>query len=1029
MSKSIKLNVDVSTNNANREIKNLQKNIDNLQGKSSKINKSGYGGRTDKDTEDSASKYGNPDFENIFDDFEKTTKSFERTVGEFSKTIRALRNTFAENKTEKTTQSSEDKTPKPKNDKKSDEKDFMSKIAGTIAKIGAVGFGVNYLRNGAIKAAGYENQAMDIYARTGQFGSDFNQGRTNAYKVGIKYGYGMQETMAMQDSLMNYSGFKDQESLNKDTSAVMKYSKVYGADSEAVSSMFGDLSKRGAYGQGQAEEFTNLLASSIKANGMQGREDEQLRALSQISNYLLSGKVNVTSDDFKNIAGIQATLASLNPSLRGEKGAELIQASKDVFNTQDEMDLRLFGYGTELTGFKGRMEAQRRLEKFKAGDPEATETLKKYANMYFPDRGIYGDTFSGYFHDKLGKTFEESDALIELLRRGKTINVDGKTGAKDQEDKLNNITNSKAYTQQQYEINKDNAQATMGNGLNNITQFPKRAFNGLGSPLQAVTDFGTKTAGTMYLGNQIPKLFSKISKAKTPKNVFGGFGKFGGKVKGIGGKISNKLGLITAIGYGTKAGYHLLNGENDRAAETAGEGAGVLGGGVAGAKAGAALGTVISPGLGTAVGGVLGGVAGGALGGFGGKKLGKGIFNLLGGSNLNTVEAKEVKIRDKEGQLLEHKERLLKKEEDIFNGILNGGNLNKVTPSNELNIKIDDKKEKPNQAIGSLNIAQQAHEDAINAVRDKISGGSRLSQALGDDFLGKVSAQYEVGGKNGGAISRIKGDYGGASYGLPQFSTTTGSADKFRKNAIDNSKFAEFFKGAGKAGTSSFDEAWKKAYESDPSGFNSLQQGFVYTGTVKPFINKVKNKKGVDLESSRALQELAFSTAIQFGGGSLGLKALGNIENGMSEEDIIKESFAAKRNNIDSFFKSSSRGLRNSLKSNRFKQEEQTLLGMVGQAPIPGYAVGAERITKDQLAFLHKDEAVLNKHDARQYREGTGTSVTAHSQSINVNLSVSGSNSDRELVEKMKVIMMQVMKNIPNVQAVNLSKGYTRVPN
>lgn len=193
--------------------------------------------------------------------------------------------------------------------------------------------------------------------------------------------------------------------------------------------------------------------------------------------------------------------------------------------------------------------------------------------------------------------------------------------------------------------------------------------------------------------------------------------------------------------------------------------------------------------------------------------------------------------------------------------------------------------------------------------------------------LGFVSAKYEVGGWNPGRVSSGSGDYGGISYGIPQFSTTTGSADDFASYLKQASpEMGSYFDGK-KAGTEAFSQAWKTVSEKYGDSFGNLQTKYAYDHYVAPLAKKAKEKTGVDYTSSPALMELLYSTAIQFGGGSLGLSALGNVSPDMSERDIINASYDNKIANYKNYFKSSSANVQESVK-NRFQKEREDVLAL-----------------------------------------------------------------------------------------------------
>lgn len=192
--------------------------------------------------------------------------------------------------------------------------------------------------------------------------------------------------------------------------------------------------------------------------------------------------------------------------------------------------------------------------------------------------------------------------------------------------------------------------------------------------------------------------------------------------------------------------------------------------------------------------------------------------------------------------------------------------------------------------------------------------------------VGFVSVKYEGGSP--GRVSTVKGDYGGTSYGMSMFTTNTGGADSFvkwLKNA--NPQIGKYF-GNSKAGTNEFTNAWKKAAADYGESFGSLQTQYTYNNLVQPLINRAKKATGIDYSATPALRELAYSTAVQFGGGSLGLSALGKVHSGMSEKDIINASYDNKIANTASYFKSSSEAVKNSVK-NRFANERNDVLALV----------------------------------------------------------------------------------------------------
>lgn len=217
------------------------------------------------------------------------------------------------------------------------------------------------------------------------------------------------------------------------------------------------------------------------------------------------------------------------------------------------------------------------------------------------------------------------------------------------------------------------------------------------------------------------------------------------------------------------------------------------------------------------------------------------------------------------------------------------------------------------------------------------TGSSGGGVALADgDFVGKISMKYEVGESgNAGFISTGAGDAGGKSYGISQFTSAAGgaSANQFVKwLQTYNSSLGNLFSGAGAAGSSSFDSAWKQAYQQDPNGFTQAQSAYTVKTYFDPFNNKSKNQLNLDWNRDRALQEAAYSTAVQFGaGGAMEVSSKAGLNGSMDTTTIINKLYDEKIRSIGTYkFKGCSGSVQNGVR-NRFKNERNDVLALVGQ--------------------------------------------------------------------------------------------------
>lgn len=966
--------------------------------------------------------------------------------------------------------------------KKQDQQKALDEYGNKVTKTASLIFASmnlkSYGSNAMATAQSNNLTSMNTYGRLGIYGKDFARGTKDAYKIGAGLGYNATDTIGLQDQLLRNTGFSTKDKLDTDTTALQRFSKAYNIDTNESMPMYSELVKRGGLGPGQAEEMSKVISTSIAKQGMEGRESEQVKAINQIFDVITSGKINVTSQDLKTSAGLLDALGKQNAALKGEKGAQLLSKGQNLFDTSNYTKLKLFGYGLDgNVGLKGLLATQRRMAKGWS-DPENLKYLKKTVPMY-SGGSLDSDVANIFLQQQAGFNVLETDEFLKLLKNNDSKEIYNKyhnSNTLDQEAILQNIEGSKTNAREVHQIRKEEALNSAGNGLINAASGPNAMYDSMPTGMRIAGDIGGNILGGVvngiFMGKALKGIggLAKVLKGGEGEVISSGiksgiFSKGLGSLKGTSvlgnltssgagrssGKLAELLPKVGKVGValpavigGVQATRSFIKGDKEKGSEQLGRGLGTTGGMLAGAKLGGAAGSLIAPGLGTAA-GVIGGALVGGIGGFLGGKVGKGTYKLFSKKGSKDIDdattATDGTLQyggtKKENELLAWKERLLKKEEEIFDNFLN---QNKESKKESKENPKDLKNEEPSvdkfygdsltdRLMGTKNNAVSNYYESLTGkpAPSKATDSKNAVEATAGDFLGKVSAKYEVGGKRGDAISHTKGDYGGASYGIPQFSATTGSAKAF-VNSLKGTPYEQYFKDAGAPGSKGFDNAWKAAYKLNPDDFTKKQQEYAFNNFASPFINKVKKEKGVDLNSTRALQELAFSTSVQFGGGSLGLRALGDINSGMNEKDIINTSFATKRNNVGSFFKSSSSQIQNSLKNNRFRTEEQDMLALLGQAPIKSYAIGTDKVDKDQLAFIHKDEAVLNKFDANEYRQ----QGSSQGGTINLNFNINGAGTSQEnLTETIQNAVKQAMQRLGlnNGGQVNLSKSYYRYQN
>lgn len=224
-------------------------------------------------------------------------------------------------------------------------------------------------------------------------------------------------------------------------------------------------------------------------------------------------------------------------------------------------------------------------------------------------------------------------------------------------------------------------------------------------------------------------------------------------------------------------------------------------------------------------------------------------------------------------------------------------------------------------------------------------------KSLYDQAFGSVSAKYESGKKGVDAISSGKGDHGGVSYGKYQLATNNGSMNKFLKSE-EAQQYAPYFEGM-QPGTAQFNAVYSKLAAEDPNGFGRAQQQYMMRTHYDPMAAKLE-ANGVDVSNrGRAVQEMVFSTATQYGvNSSVMLNALRDKDTkNMSDEQIINAVQDYKRDTVGQYFKSSSAGVQQSV-ANRSANEKNDLLAMM-QAEKDAKA----GIDREQIAKVRGDKA------------------------------------------------------------------------
>ena len=418
-------------------------------------------------------------------------------------------------------------TPSPSDDggMKSSIKDLLGKLGGIAVGLSALKAVSGYVSQGAQSAATKESQSYMTYNRTRMFGSDFDSGIGYSANLGKAYGYNAADTMSFQQGYMGQAGFTSQENLTSDTQNIMRLSKAYGLDLSATGSVAGSLVQTGALKSGEQQKFANMLASSIVDAEMTGRESEQLDVLNSINDTLGKSTTNVSQGNLTTAMGLYDMLASSNDALKGQRGANMVETmNSSIANGGSKMDL-LLGWGTEFTGTEGRWALEEAKEKG-ISDPENLRRIVTNFEKFTP-YDIESPEGKLALKEMLNLKASEVDELlknVDQLRSGNYADTledamtEG-TGENDINSLLDNYNQSKVSTQEQYQVEKENAQDSAGNVLNKVTSPLKGLYNMLPEWAQSAIGVGGSAIGSV-VGNPIFQAWGLGKVGKFAKGKF-----------------------------------------------------------------------------------------------------------------------------------------------------------------------------------------------------------------------------------------------------------------------------------------------------------------------------------------------------------------------------------------------------------------------------------------------------------------------------------------------------------------------------
>ena len=223
-------------------------------------------------------------------------------------------------------------------------------------------------------------------------------------------------------------------------------------------------------------------------------------------------------------------------------------------------------------------------------------------------------------------------------------------------------------------------------------------------------------------------------------------------------------------------------------------------------------------------------------------------------------------------------------------------------------------------------------------------------------FLGKTSKHHESGNAGPAAISSGHGDHGGISYGSYQLASNTGTLALYLK--VTNNYHGAFDGLTPK--TSAFDAKWRDLATHDPK-FHESQHDFIASRHYQPLSERL-TAVGYDFSSrGRAVQDMIWSTAVQYGGGSSTVDKFRRAEKESqldfsvaTDKEIITAVQDSKYRHYQEDFQSSHGNWKGI--SNRILEEKNSLIRLSEQ----------EQIVNHPLREMDKNTVIPNSDSQNQ---------------------------------------------------------------
>ncbi|WFG34034.1 tail lysin [Staphylococcus phage vB_SauM_JDF86] len=308
--------------------------------------------------------------------------------------------------------------------------------------------GLQYAQ-GKSSLEGIRGEEIALGQQTGA--SDYSSLRKNLFQASDDRGLGFKpsELVKMSSQAMQAIGDKGLPNQEEITTELATGARGMGvADTDSYLKSMTDIMHSGGIDDDvDLKQFQKTVSGGIKESGMKAQADEQLKALSSMSNAM-GAQRELSTGDLNSIASLQGTFAeSGNKALQGEKGANAItQIQQGLSNAYQDPSMRnIMGFGSEYTGVTGAWQQRRDL-----GDPSKLgENLSQFMGFYGTATPEQEAATGMGLMDNFGLSGQQAEEIMKLYDKGELSEEELGKKVKEYQDSSEIDKNVKDQSEQQ----------------------------------------------------------------------------------------------------------------------------------------------------------------------------------------------------------------------------------------------------------------------------------------------------------------------------------------------------------------------------------------------------------------------------------------------------------------------------------------------------------------------------------------------------------------------------------------------------